>query len=103
MAFYADDGLIAFCDPFWLQELFNILIGLFERIGLFTNASKTKVMVCIPGRICEAYIDEEYAEYKSPTVAAADNKRCRIDCEICSTSLAAGSYQSHLETQHNIF
>jgi hypothetical protein len=103
VAFYIDDELIVTRDPFWLQELFDILIGLFERIGLFTNASKTKVMVCILGRIREAYTDKEYAKYKSPTGAAANNKHCRIDCEICGTSLAAGSYQSHLETQHNVF
>jgi hypothetical protein len=103
VVFYIDDGLIASHDPFWLLELFDILIGLFEWIGLFTNASKTKVMVCILGWIREAYTDKEYVEYKSPTGAAADNKHHWIDCEICSTSLAAGSYQSHLETQHNIF
>jgi hypothetical protein len=103
VAFYVNDGLIASCDPFWLQESFNIIIRLFEWIGLFMNASKTKIMVCIPGQICEAYTYEEYAEYKSPTGAAANNKRRRIDCEICGTSLAAGSYQSHLETQHKVF
>jgi hypothetical protein len=98
VAFYVDDGLIASHDPVWLQESFNIQIGLFEWIGLFTNASKTKVMVCIPEWIREAYTEEQYAEYKSPTGAAADNKRRWIDCEICGTSLAAGSYQSHLES-----
>jgi hypothetical protein len=60
-------------------------------------------MICIPGRIREAYTEEQYAEYKSPTGAAADKKRRRIGCEICGTSLAAGSYQSHLESQHNCF
>ena len=79
------------------------MIGLFERIGLFMNASKTKVMICIPGRIRKAYTEEQYAKYKSPTGAAADNKRHRINCEICGTSLAAGSYQSHLESQHDVF
>ncbi len=80
------------------------MIGLFERIGLFMNASKTKVMICIPGRIREAYTEEQYAKYKSPTGAAADNKHRWIDCEICGTSLAAdGSYQSHLESQHDVF
>jgi hypothetical protein len=103
VAFYVEDGLIASRDPVWLQELFDILIRLFEWIGLFTNASKTKVMICIPGRIREAYTEEQYAEYKSPTGAAADNKHRRIDCKICGTSLAAGSYQSHLESQHDIF
>jgi hypothetical protein len=51
VAFYVDDGIIASRDPVWLQESFDILIGLFERIGLFTNAAKTKVMTCIPGKI----------------------------------------------------
>jgi hypothetical protein len=54
VVFYVIDGFIASCDPVWLQESFDILIGLFEWIGLFTNASKTKVMVCTPGRIHEA-------------------------------------------------
>ena len=100
---YVNDGLIASRDPVWLQELFDILIGLFEWISLFTNASKTTVMICIPGRIQEAYTEEQYAEYKSPTGAAADNEHRRINCEICGTSLAAGSYQSHLESQHDVF
>jgi hypothetical protein len=51
VVFYVDDGLIASHDPVWLQESFDVLIGLFERIGLFTNATKTKTMVCIPGWI----------------------------------------------------
>ncbi len=50
-----------------------------------------KVMVCIPGQIREAYTEELYIKYKSPTGAAADNKRRHIDCEICGASLAAGS------------
>jgi len=103
VAFYVDDGLIASRDPAWLQESLDVLIGLFERIGLFTNAAKTKVMVFIPGRIQEGYTEEEYADYKSQTVTATDKKRRHVDCEICGASLAAGSYQSHLETQHDVF
>ncbi len=103
VAFYVNNGLLASQDPVWLQELFDILIGLFEWIGLFTNAAKTKVMVSILGRTHEAYMEEQYTEYKSPTGAAANNKHCHVDCEVCGVSLAAGSYQSHLEMQHNVF
>ena len=78
VAFYVDDGLIASRDPVWLQESLDVLIGLFERIGLFTNAAKAKVMVCIPGRIREDYTEKEYADYKSQTVTAADKKRRRV-------------------------
>ncbi len=85
-----------------MQESFNILIELFEWIGLFTNANKTKAIACIPVRIREGKTDKEYAEYKSQT-KTTDGKRCQVDCEFCGASLAAGSYQSHLELQHNIF
>jgi hypothetical protein len=103
VAFYANDGLNASRDLIWLQESFDVLIGLFEWIGLFMNAAKTKAMKCIPGQIQEGKTEEEYAEYKSLTDTAANRKRCRVVCEICSISLAAGSYQSHLESQHDVF
>ena len=32
--FYADDGMVASSDPHWLQWAFNVLVGLFERVGL---------------------------------------------------------------------
>jgi hypothetical protein len=59
-------------------------------------------MVCIPGRIREGKTEKEYAKYKSQ-METTDGKRHQVDCEICSASLAAGSYRSHLESQHDIF
>ena len=50
-AFYADDGLIQSRDPVLLQSSFDILIGLFDRVGLKTNTTKTKAMVCVLGKI----------------------------------------------------
>ena len=103
MALYVNNRLLASQDPVWLQELFHILIRLFEQIGLFANAAKTKVMVCIPGQICKAYTEDQYIKYKSLTGAAANNKPHHVNCEVCGASLAAGSYPSHLEMQHNMF
>jgi hypothetical protein len=57
VALYVDDELIASWDPVWLQESFDILIRLFEQIGLLTNSSTTKVMVCISGQIHKAYTE----------------------------------------------
>ncbi len=74
VAFYVEDGLVASQDPVWLQESFDILIGLFEQIGLFTNANKTKTMVCILGRVREGKTEKEYAKYKSQTEAT--NGKC---------------------------
>ena len=35
--FYADNGLIALRDPNFLQQAFDLLPGLFDRVGLQTN------------------------------------------------------------------
>ena len=48
--FYADDGLVAAREPKVLQDSFDILISLFERVGLETNTTKTEMMVFLPGR-----------------------------------------------------
>jgi hypothetical protein len=103
VAFYIDNGLVASRDPVWLQSSFDILVGLFECIGLFTNAAKMKVMTCTPGRIREGYSDEAYTLHKSGLETAADRKRRRVKCQICGVSLQAGSVQGHLETQHNVY
>ena len=50
-AFYADDRLVQSRDPARLQALLDTLVSLFECVGLLTNVSKTKTIVCIPGRI----------------------------------------------------
>ena len=49
--FYADNGLIASRDPDFLQRAFGVLTGLFDRVGLQTNMSKTETMTFIPGAI----------------------------------------------------
>jgi hypothetical protein len=51
VAFFVDDGLVAARCPEWLQSSFTILIHLFKRICLKTNAAKTIVMTCLPGKI----------------------------------------------------
>ncbi len=56
-----DDGVVAARCLEWLQSSFNILINLFKRIGLRTNAEKRKVMTCLPGKKRVAQMEEEYA------------------------------------------
>jgi hypothetical protein len=51
VAFFVDNGLVVARCPEWLQSSFTILIHLFKRIGLKTNAAKTKVITCLPGKI----------------------------------------------------
>ncbi len=102
IAVFVDNGLVAARCPEWLQSSFNILITLFERIGLWMNAEKTKVMTCLPGKIQVAQMEEEYASQQMG-LGTSTTLHQHVDCEVCGASLVAESLQSHLETQHDIF
>jgi hypothetical protein len=102
VAFFVDDVLVGSRDPIWLQSTMDILITLFEGISLRTNPDKTKVMTCIPGNIQVAHMEVAYHVQQQgpvdPTV-----KHHRVECDVCSVSLVAGSLRSHLETQHDTY
>ena len=38
--FYADDGMVASLEPRWLQGAFSNLVGMFDRMGLWTNVRR---------------------------------------------------------------
>ena len=35
---YAGNGVVASTDPGWIQSAFNFMMGLFDQMGLQTNA-----------------------------------------------------------------
>jgi len=82
IVFYVDNELVAVRCLEWLQSSFDILINLFEWIGLRTNAEKTKVMTCLPGKIQVAKTEEEYASQQTG-LGTSTTKRRRVDCKIC--------------------
>jgi hypothetical protein len=49
--FYVDNMYVASRDTEFLQRVLDLLMSLFERVGLETNVSKTQTMICSPGRI----------------------------------------------------
>jgi hypothetical protein len=102
VAFFVGNRLVGSRDPIWLQSALDILVILFESIGLRTNPDKTKVMTCIPGNIQVAHTEEAYhMQHYGPVNPTA--KHHQVECNICGMSLAAGSLHSHLETKHNTY
>jgi hypothetical protein len=99
--FYADDGLVAAMDKGWVQESFDTLINLFERVGLRTNTQKTKAMICTPGHISGRQSDYVYERRMT---GSGDNfqarQRRRVTCSICKASLAHSSIATHRRVQH---
>jgi hypothetical protein len=47
--FYADDGVLTSTDNACLQDSTYHLVGLFARVGLDSNTTKTKMLVLSPG------------------------------------------------------
>jgi hypothetical protein len=101
--FYADDALVASRCPQQLQTAIDILVGLFERVGLHTNTLKTKTMVCVPGKIRVQLSPPMYASSREGLTTPRDRDKRRVKCDICGANLAAASLNNHLETQHNVY
>ena len=94
--------MVASSDPIWIQGAFNVLVGLFDRVGLQKNVGKTVSMVCHPcqatsGKITKAaYGNRLTGEGKS----YKEQQRDRMECAECGEQLEVGSMLSHLMTRH---
>ena len=100
--FYADDNLIAARDSTLLQDAFNLLINLFDRVDLETNSTKTEVMVSLPGRIRTCLSEDVYLS-RLHALYWADRKGGKVKCHTCRRKFRKGSLASHLASQHGIY
>ena len=93
--------MVASSDPQWLQGTFNILVGLFDRVGLRTNVVKTVGMVCRP---CQAAENRSEAAYGSRITGEGPTYRAllkgRVSCRECGELMVVVSLASHMMTQH---
>ena len=72
-------------------------------MGLRTNTIKTKVKICVPGRIRTALSQEWYTESRLGLYTAQEARNQTVVCHKCDKSFKAASLRSHLETQHDIY
>jgi hypothetical protein len=100
--FYADDGHLYSNDADALQRAANIIVDLFECMGLKTNADKTKAMVCVPQphvtRICSPAYKRRMGDHTEPTYSA--RKRQQVDCDICNDRVQLRSLHRHKRLKH---
>ena len=100
--FYADDGLIATRDPAVLQDAFDLLTDLFDRVGLATNETKTEVMVFLPDRIRTCLSEDAYLS-RMDTLHRASKKAGKVECHICQKKFGRLCLASHLASQHGVY
>jgi hypothetical protein len=102
--FYADDGHIYSNDATALQRAVDILVELFERMGLNTNASKTKAMICAPlpstTRISSPAYRRRMLDNSAPTYST--RKRQIAECDICQANVQERNLKRHKRLKHGI-
>jgi hypothetical protein len=101
--FYADDGVFAAYDPDQLQSALDLIVELFERMGLATSASKTKAMVCIPDHLHSHLSSPVYKRRFEGGLTYNARKRRKISCNHCHRELQERHLPSHLLHKHNIY
>ena len=60
MLFYADNGLLPSHMPACLQEVINVLTGMFDMVSLQTNVKKMVGMACHPCYIDIVHLEVTY-------------------------------------------
>ena len=99
--FYADDGYLGSRDGSWLANGLQILADLFRRVGLESNAAKTKSMSCLPPKVRTSFSESAY-QRRATGVGATyrDRLREQIPCPDCGKLMARGSLPLHRRRQH---
>ena len=57
---YDDNGVVASTDMGWLLSAFDLLMGMFDQVGLQTNVHKTAEMVCRTFWAVRVWVDKAY-------------------------------------------
>ena len=58
--FYANNRVVAYTNPGWLQSEFDMIMGLFDRVGLQTNVRKTVGVVFRTFRAARVQAEKSY-------------------------------------------
>ena len=96
--FYVDDALVASRDPVTLQRAVDVLVALFECVGLRTNTKKTKVCTFVPGKIRTRLSTAAYSRRADGLQSRKDWERRRVKCDKCGADLATSSLREHSRT-----
>ena len=101
--FYVDDAYFALRDPVFLQTALDILVELFEHVGLETNCLKTQAMICTPGRIRNQLPSASYHCMQLGFQTSKQWEARHVNYSHCNATLQAPSLPHHLATLHGVY
>ena len=89
--FYADGGMVVSQDLYLLQQLMNVLVGLFWRYGLASNIAKSHMITYQPGILPWGMLEEAKALMCTGVGDSYQVRlKRRIPCPECGVELTAG-------------
>ena len=95
--------MVSSADLGWLQTAFDILTGIFGRVGLQTNVQKNVGMVCQTCRSVRVREDEAYKRQMAGEGRSyQERQQERVQCTECRKDLVRGSLAIQLRTQHSV-
>jgi hypothetical protein len=94
---------LASWDPEFLQQVLDILVNLFARVGLETNVKKTQMMICTPGRIQTQLPTASYARMREGLTTAEEWDSGEVQCHQCNKVMSVSSLCRHLADQHKVY
>jgi hypothetical protein len=104
--FYADDGHFYSTNADALQLATDLIVELFECMGLQTNPTKTKIMICAPQphstRICTPVYKRRMAGTRETNNTYSARKRQHIECDICRAMVQERSLSRHKRFKHGV-
>ena len=80
----------------------DLLTGLFGRVDLLNNTTKTELITFIPGKIRISLLDMAYRERMNKNFRGK-GKGQKVECGRCGTFLAVGSMAGNITKQHDIY
>jgi hypothetical protein len=78
--FYVNDAYLESHKWNFLQRALNVIVGLFDHVGLKTNVQKTQAIVCIPRRIRIQLPEDSFAQMQGGMTSAGEWESWMVIC-----------------------
>ena len=100
--FYVNNAYVALQDPVFLQWVIDMLVKVFEPVGLVTNVKKMQAMTCAPSKIRLQLPANSYCRMRGRYTSTADWDACTVTCRECRKN-AGKLPQPHLADLQEIY
>ena len=100
---YTENEMVASTNLEWLHTVFDMLMGLFDQVGLKTNVKKTVGMVCHPCWATRIRVYENNNRRMKRVRRIYEERQWeRMNCPECGKYFTRGSLAVHRQINHSV-